>query len=115
MAARDKRKPGTRRGYLQILKAHVLPALGAMELDQVTRRDVQLLINRLHNQSKARHTRDNVRNLIRSLFRQEVICGCKLLKGRAGGMGERLKPAVLKTVSPERGSGVRIPLPPPLF
>ena len=32
-----------------------------------------------------------------------------------GGMGERLKPAVLKTVSPERGSGVRIPLPPPFF
>ena len=32
-----------------------------------------------------------------------------------GGMGEWLKPAVLKTVSPERGSGVRIPLPPPLF
>jgi integrase len=66
----NKRKPGTRRGYLQILKAHVLPALGAMEIDQVTRRDVQLLINRLHSQSKARHTCDNVRNLIRSLFRQ---------------------------------------------
>jgi hypothetical protein len=30
-----------------------------------------------------------------------------------GGMGEWLKPAVLKTVSPEKGSGVRIPLPPP--
>ena len=30
-------------------------------------------------------------------------------------MGEWLKPAVLKTVSLERGSGVRIPLPPPLF
>jgi glutamine---fructose-6-phosphate transaminase (isomerizing) len=28
-------------------------------------------------------------------------------------MGERLKPAVLKTVRPERVSGVRIPLPPP--
>src|SRR5215469_10776026 len=28
-------------------------------------------------------------------------------------MGERLKPAVLKTVMPERASGVRIPLPPP--
>ena len=28
-------------------------------------------------------------------------------------MGEWLKPAVLKTVSLERGSGVRIPLPPP--
>lgn len=66
----NKRKPGTRRGYLQILKAHVLPALGAMELDQVTRGDVQMLIDRLHSQSKARHTCDNVRNLIRSLFRQ---------------------------------------------
>ena len=36
-------------------------------------------------------------------------------KETAGGMGERLKPAVLKTVSPVRGSGVRIPLPPPLL
>ncbi|MGD0663257.1 MAG: site-specific integrase [Syntrophorhabdales bacterium] len=66
----NKRKPGTRRGYLQILKAHMLPVFGAMELDQVTRRDVQLLINRLHDQRKARHTCDNVRNVIRSLFRQ---------------------------------------------
>jgi hypothetical protein len=31
-----------------------------------------------------------------------------------GGVGERLKPAVLKTVRPERASGVRIPPPPPL-
>ena len=31
----------------------------------------------------------------------------------SGGMGERLKPAVLKTVVPERAPGVRIPLPPP--
>src|ERR1700729_489275 len=30
-----------------------------------------------------------------------------------GGMGEWLKPAVLKTVCVERGTGVRIPLPPP--
>ena len=37
---------------------------------------------------------------------------CKLLLLKCGGMGERLKPAVLKTVSLERGSGVRIPLPP---
>ena len=33
----------------------------------------------------------------------------------SGGMGERLKPAVLKTVSLARGSGVRIPLPPPAY
>ena len=30
-----------------------------------------------------------------------------------GGMGEWLKPAVLKTASRESGTGVRIPLPPP--
>src|ERR1035441_1874321 len=32
---------------------------------------------------------------------------------RSGGVGERLNPAVLKTVRPERVSGVRIPPPPP--
>src|SRR5271168_2761669 len=32
---------------------------------------------------------------------------------RGGGVGERLKPAVLKTVGPERVPGVRIPPPPP--
>ena len=68
----SKRKPSTRRAYLQILKARILPALGAMELDQVTRRDVQLLINRLHDQGKSRHTCDNVRTVIRSLFRQAI-------------------------------------------
>jgi hypothetical protein len=34
---------------------------------------------------------------------------------RNGGVGERLKPAVLKTVRLERASGVRIPPPPPRF
>ena len=68
----SKRKPSTRRAYLQILKAHVLPALGAMEFDQVTRRDVQLLVNRLDGQAKSRHTCDNVRTVIRSLFRQAI-------------------------------------------
>ncbi len=68
----SNRKPSTRQAYLQILKAHVLPALGAMKLDQVTRRDVQLLINRLHGQAKSRHTCDNVRTVIRSLFRQAI-------------------------------------------
>jgi hypothetical protein len=49
----NKRKPRARRGYLQILKAHVLPGFGTAEIEQVTRRDVQLL-----------------------------ICGCKLLKSK---------------------------------
>ena len=66
----NKRKPGTRRGYLQILKAHVLPGFGTMEIDQMARRDVQLLINRLHDTGKLRHTCGDVRTVIRSLFRQ---------------------------------------------
>ena len=36
-----------------------------------------------------------------------------LVELKAGGVGERLKPAVLKTVRPERVSWVRIPPPPP--
>src|SRR5258707_1115180 len=40
--------------------------------------------------------------------------GCDLpVKLEDGGVGERLNPAVLKTVRPERVSGVRIPPPPP--
>ena len=48
--------------------------------------------------------------------REDQECG-KLTQARQltkrGGMGERLIPAVLKTVVPERVPGVRIPLPPP--
>ena len=38
------------------------------------------------------------------------LCQCKI---EGGGMAERLKAAVLKTVSGVTHSGVRIPLPPP--
>lgn len=67
-----KRKPSTRLAHLQIIKAHIVPTLGAMDLNQVTRRDVQLLINRLHSEGRPRHTCDNVRTVIRSLFRQAI-------------------------------------------
>jgi hypothetical protein len=43
---------------------------------------------------------------ISAWMRLQVIIG-------SGGVGERLKPAVLKTVRLERVSGVRIPPPPP--
>jgi hypothetical protein len=51
----SKRKPSTHLAYLQILKARIVPTLGAMELNNVTRRDVQLLINRLDSDGRARH------------------------------------------------------------
>src|SRR5579863_7680054 len=39
--------------------------------------------------------------------------GARHVRIKNGGVGERLKPAVLKTVRPERVSGVQIPPPPP--
>ena len=42
-----------------------------------------------------------------------MVLSAKLLVYNVGGVGERLKPAVLKTVRLERVSGVRIPPPPP--
>ena len=70
----NNRKPGTRRGYLQIINAHVLPNFGPQEINQVTRRDVQLLINRMHAEGRSRHTCDNIRNVVRSMFRQAIRC-----------------------------------------
>lgn len=67
----SKRKPSTRLAYLQILKARIVPTLGAMELDQVTRRDGQLLINRRHSEGRSRHTCDNVRTIIRWVYSSE--------------------------------------------
>src|SRR5438067_11626502 len=40
------------------------------------------------------------------------VSGAHIIR-MAGGMGERLKPAVLKTVCGATRTGVRIPLPPP--
>ena len=45
--------------------------------------------------------------------RQMPVSTYNLRDPPCGGMGERLIPAVLKTVVPERVPGVRIPLPPP--
>jgi hypothetical protein len=58
----------------------------------------------------------------RSVFHQagpiiaSALEGCGHgVKLETGGVGEWLNPAVLKTVRPERVSGVRIPPPPPLI
>ena len=53
--------------------------------------------------------------MITPLCSQVRCCKLKQLPPAShGGMCERLKQAVLKTAIPERVSGVRIPLPPPL-
>ena len=57
----------------------------------------------LRNQSAGR----TGRNKVAEYSKLKGLPACR------GGMGERLKPAVLKTVVLERVPGVRIPLPPP--
>src|SRR5258708_3833593 len=48
------------------------------------------------------------------VFARTICSGRPLpVRLRSGGVGEWLKPAVLKTVRPERVSGGRIPPPPP--
>lgn len=66
-------KPGTRRGYTQIINTHILPQLGSMELDKVHRRDIQQLINNVRARNKRRHTLDNIRNLCGSIFREAEL------------------------------------------
>jgi integrase len=65
-------KPSVRKSYGQIIERHVLPALGPMEIDQVTRQDVQALITRLVKEGLSWYSVHNVRTVIRSIFREAI-------------------------------------------
>jgi integrase len=65
-------KPSVKRSYTQIIQRHVLPALGSMEIDQVTRQDVQALITRLVKEGLSWYSLHNVRTVIRSVFREAI-------------------------------------------
>jgi integrase len=64
------RKPSTRRCYEQIIKCHLLPFFGKMEIDRIRRRDVQACMNRLVARGLGRRTLNNIRNCLRSIFRE---------------------------------------------
>jgi integrase len=72
-------RPGTRKAYKQIINARVIPELGAVELNNVGRSDVQLLITnsrpkRNRDQVRlARHTVDNIRTVLGSIFREAEL------------------------------------------
>ena len=65
-------KPSVKKSYGQIIQRHVLPALGAMEIDQVTARDVQALITPLVKGGLSWYSLHNVRTVIRSIFREAI-------------------------------------------
>jgi len=64
------RKPSTRISYEQIIKCHLLPFFGKMEIDRIRRRDVQACMNRLVARELGRRTLNNIRNCLRSIFRE---------------------------------------------
>jgi integrase len=72
-------KPGTRKGYKQVIDAHIIPTLGTMELSKVTRSDIQLMITKLRptrtpGQPKlARNTFNNIRTVLGSIFRDAEL------------------------------------------
>jgi len=65
-------KPSVKKSYGQIIQRHILPAFGPMEIDQVTRQDVQVLITRLVKEGLSWYSLHNVRTVIRSIFREAI-------------------------------------------
>jgi len=64
------RKPSTRISYEQIIKCYLAPYFGKMEIDRIRRRDVQACMNRLVARGLGRRTLNNIRNCLRSIFRE---------------------------------------------
>ena len=64
------RKPSTRISYEQIIKCHLLPYFGRMEIDRIRRRDVQACMIRPVAKGLGGRTLNNIRNYLRSIFRE---------------------------------------------
>jgi integrase len=65
-------KPATCRSYEQAIRRHLEPALGSLRLDNVRRRDVQALVDRLRGQGLSPSTVHNKLDPLRVLFRRAV-------------------------------------------
>jgi integrase len=65
-------KPSTARGYEQLLRAYVVPALGAWKLTQTQRRDVQDFVDGLRSQGLSPSTIANILDPLRVIFRRAI-------------------------------------------
>ncbi len=65
-------KPSTARGYEQLLRAYVVPALGAWKLTQIQRRDVQDFVDGLRSQGLSPSTIANILDPLRVIFRRAI-------------------------------------------
>jgi integrase len=71
----DRYKPGAVRGYDAKLRTHVLPELGSRKLSDITRADVQDLVDELVAAGLAASTIRGAINPLRAIFRREVSRG----------------------------------------
>jgi integrase len=65
-------KPSTARGYEQLLRSYVVPALGSWKLSQVQRRDVQDFVDDLRKQGLSASTIANILDPLRVIFRRAI-------------------------------------------
>jgi integrase len=65
-------KPSTARGYEQLLRSYVVPALGAWKLTQIQRRDVQDFVDGLRGQGLSPSTIANILDPLRVIFRRAI-------------------------------------------
>ena len=65
-------KPSTARGYEQLLRAYVVPALGGWKLSQIQRRDVQDFVDDLRKQGLSASTIANILDPLRVIFRRAI-------------------------------------------
>ncbi len=65
-------KPSTARGYEQLLRSYVVPALGGWKLSQVQRRDVQDFVDDLRGQGLSASTITNILDPLRVIFRRAI-------------------------------------------
>jgi integrase len=67
-------KPSARRSYREALNAHVLPHLGGLRLDEIKRRDVQALVDKLAG-TKSPSTTRNALLPLRVIYRRAARDG----------------------------------------
>ena len=65
-------KPSTARGYEQLLRAYVIPALGGWKLSELQRRDVQDFVDGLRSQGLSPSTIANILDPLRVIFRRAI-------------------------------------------
>lgn len=101
----DTAQPGLRvstfRSYSDIIKLHLLPALGTIPLTRLTREDVQSLLRRKQAAGKSPRTVRNIRAVLRHALNQAIMDGHLALNAAAAATPPRVPHYDVKPLTPE--------------